>query len=79
MGKSRWSAAFVERGRPLLGGALTLLLLSFRTLPLPQYLAAQGWVQRLHDKKSGVPYGIALAAAALLVYPDTLWMQAIPA
>jgi prepilin peptidase CpaA len=63
----------------LLGGALTLLLLSFRTLPLPQYLAAQQWVQRLHDKKSGVPYGIALAAAALLVYPDTLWMQGVPA
>jgi prepilin peptidase CpaA len=36
-------------------------------------------VQRLHDKKGGVPYGIALAAAALLVYPDTLWMQAVPA
>ena len=35
----------------LLGGALTLLLLCFRTLPLPQYLAAQEWVQRLHDKK----------------------------
>jgi prepilin peptidase CpaA len=63
----------------LFGGALTLLLLSFRTLPLPQYLAAQQWVQRLHDKKGGVPYGIALAAAALLVYPDTLWMQAVPA
>jgi Flp pilus assembly protein protease CpaA len=26
-----------------------------------------------------VPYGIALAAAALLVYPDTPWMQAVPA
>jgi len=63
----------------LFGGALTLLLLSFRTLPLPQYLAAQQWVQRLHDKKGGVPYGIALAAAALLVYPDTLWMQPVPA
>jgi prepilin peptidase CpaA len=63
----------------LFGGALTLLLLLFRTLPLPQYLAVQQWVQRLHDKKGGVPYGIALAAAALLVYPDTLWMQAVPA
>jgi prepilin peptidase CpaA len=63
----------------LFGGALTLLLLSFRTLPLPQFLAAQQWVQRLHDKAGGVPYGIALAAAALLVYPDTLWMQAVAA
>jgi prepilin peptidase CpaA len=61
----------------LLGGALTLLLLWFRTLPLPPYLASQEWVQRLHRKNGGVPYGIALAAAALLVYPDTSWMQTI--
>src|SRR5215468_11567578 len=59
----------------LFGGALTLGLLSFRTLPLPPYLAARQWVLRLHDKQSGVPYGIALAAAALMVYPDTLWMR----
>ena len=63
----------------LFGGALTLALLSFRTLPLPPYLAARQWVLRLHDKQSGVPYGIALAAAALMVYPDTLWMRAVPA
>jgi Flp pilus assembly protein protease CpaA len=25
---------------------------------------------------AGVPYGIALAAAALMVYPDTTWMTA---
>lgn len=61
----------------LLGGALTLILLWFRTLPLPPYLASQKWVQRLHRKDGGVPYGIALAGAALLVYPDTPWMQAI--
>jgi prepilin peptidase CpaA len=61
----------------VLGGALTLLLLSFRTVSLPQVLAGQQWLQRLHDQKSGVPYGIALAAAALLIYPDTLWMQAV--
>jgi len=60
----------------LLGGALTLLLLQFRMAPLPQALARQDWLQRLHSKDSGVPYGIALAAAALLVYPDTPWMQA---
>ena len=36
----------------------------------------QPWIQRLHDKGAGVPYGIALAAAALLVYPQTQWMPA---
>jgi prepilin peptidase CpaA len=53
------------------GGVLTLLLLAARGLPLPQALAGHGWVLRLHDSKTGVPYGIALAAAALTVFPDT--------
>jgi prepilin peptidase CpaA len=63
----------------LFGGALTLLLIQFRMLPLPQVLARQPWLQRLHQKDGGVPYGIALAAAALCVYPDTPWMTAISA
>jgi len=58
----------------LFGGALTLLLLQFRKLPLPGVLARQPWIQRLHEKGGGVPYGIALAAAAMLVYPHTVWM-----
>jgi prepilin peptidase CpaA len=61
----------------IFGGALTLLLIQFRTLPLPALLARQPWAQRLHNKDGGVPYGIALAAAALVVYPDTPWMKAI--
>ena len=60
----------------LFGGALTLLLLQFRLAPLPSVLARQDWVQRLHDRDGGVPYGIALAAAALAVYPQTAWMAA---
>jgi len=60
----------------LLGGALTFLLIQFRMLPLPQFLAAHEWVERLHRKDAGVPYGIALTAAALLIYPDTPWMAA---
>jgi prepilin peptidase CpaA len=61
----------------LFGGALTLLLIQFRTAPLPEFLARQEWVQRLHQKDGGVPYGIALAAAALAVYPETPWMAAL--
>jgi prepilin peptidase CpaA len=61
----------------LLGGALTLLLVQFRQLPLPRLLARHHWIMRLHDKAGGVPYGIALAAAALIVYPDTGWMPAL--
>ena len=61
----------------LFGGALTLLLIQFRKLPLPDALARQSWILRLHETGGGVPYGIALAAAALMVYPETAWMPAL--
>jgi prepilin peptidase CpaA len=61
----------------LFGGVLTLVLLQFRKMPLPPMLAGREWVERLHRKDGGVPYGIALAAAALAIYPDTPWMAAI--
>ena len=60
----------------LFGGVLTLLLIQFRRLPLPAPLARQPWILRLHETGGGVPYGIALAAAALVVYPKTGWMPA---
>ena len=56
------------------GGVLTLALLQFRKLPLPGILTRQAWIMRLHDSAGDVPYGIALAAAALAVYPKTGWM-----
>jgi prepilin peptidase CpaA len=61
----------------LFGGALTLLLLQLRQWPLPYGLAGQAWLARLHAKESGIPYGIALALGALVVYPDTEWVKAI--
>jgi prepilin peptidase CpaA len=59
----------------LLGGGLTLLILALRRYPLPAGLARHKWLDRLHDTKSGVPYGIALAIAGLLVYSDTAIFQ----
>lgn len=61
----------------LFGGALTLLLLQFRQWPLPYGLAGQAWLARLHDKETGIPYGIALTLGALMVYPETDWVKAI--
>ena len=58
----------------ILGGVLTLLLIQFRMFPLPHVLAGRDWIERLHRRGGGIPYGIALAAAALLVYPHTEWM-----
>jgi prepilin peptidase CpaA len=59
----------------LLGGALTLILLAARRYPLPENLRAIAWLDRLHDSKTGVPYGIALAIAGLLVYSDSVIFQ----
>jgi prepilin peptidase CpaA len=61
----------------LIGGALTLLLIQFRQWPLPYALTSQGWLVRLHAKDSGIPYGIALAIGALMIYPETDWVKAV--
>lgn len=61
----------------IVGGLLTLAILLARMMPLPGPLARQGWLARLHDSNHGIPYGIALAAGALLVYPNTPWMSAL--
>jgi prepilin peptidase CpaA len=61
----------------ILGGALTLALLEFRKFSLPRMLTGKVWVERLHKPGGGVPYGIALAIAALVVYPSTIWMQTL--
>jgi len=61
----------------IFGGALTLLIIYFRSMPLPKLFIGRRWAERLHQTDSGVPYGIALAAAALVVYPQTEWMAAL--
>lgn len=60
----------------LAGGALTILFLKVRATPLPLCVCTQPWAVRLHDRRTGVPYGVALAAGALLVYPHTAWFTA---
>lgn len=54
----------------VLGGGLTLLILVARRMPLPAGLMRQGWIVRLHDSRSGIPYGVALATGALVVLPQ---------
>jgi prepilin peptidase CpaA len=56
---------------------MTLFLLQARRIPLPEALAGMRWIARLHAANTGVPYGIALAAAGLIVYPKTIYMQAL--
>jgi len=55
----------------VLGGVLALGLMLMRSWPLPAFLARQAWVMKLHDSKAGIPYGVALAAAAFILLPST--------
>ena len=55
----------------LLGAGITLGIIGLRRLRLPAFLLDRAWVARLHAPGNGVPYGIALAAAGLLIYPES--------
>ncbi|MEZ0220789.1 A24 family peptidase [Methylorubrum suomiense] len=56
----------------IIGGALTLAIVYLRTFPLPKITLRIPFVVKLHDSTSGIPYGIALATAALIVMPNAL-------
>ncbi len=55
----------------LFGGALTMAIIIARKMPMPAFLERQSWAARLHNAKQGIPYGVALAAAGLMIYPAT--------
>ncbi|MCB1387097.1 MAG: prepilin peptidase [Nitratireductor sp.] len=59
----------------ILGALLTLFLINARGLIIPDRIAGIGWIARLHRADVGIPYGMALGFAALIVYPNTPWMQ----
>lgn len=58
----------------LFGGAFTLVLLRFRMFVLPVRLQLIPWIARLHAPETGVPYGVAMVLAALILFPLTPWM-----
>ncbi|MGC1861488.1 MAG: prepilin peptidase [Methylocystis sp.] len=55
----------------LIGGALTVAILALRHYDLPEKLLSVGFIAKLAEKNGGVPYGIALALAGLVIYPHT--------
>ena len=55
----------------LLGGGLTLAILILRRVPLAPVIARFRWLERLHDSKQGIPYGVAMAFAGLLTYSNS--------
>ncbi|HEY8072185.1 MAG TPA: prepilin peptidase [Methylocystis sp.] len=67
-----WPALF-EYGlaASLIGGVLTIAILALRHYDLPEKLLSVGFIAKLAEKNGGVPYGIALALAGLMIYPHT--------
>jgi prepilin peptidase CpaA len=59
----------------IFGGVLTLALLQFRSITLPVTYHRVPWIAQLHSTNSGVPYGVAIASAALFIFPSTPWMK----
>ena len=58
----------------VLGGFLTLVILQLRSRMMPMVLNRVHWIVNLQDSKTGVPYGAAMAPAALIVFPQTDWV-----
>ncbi len=61
------------------GGILAIMLISYRGMLPPRILIGQAWAMRLHNKKEGIPYGLALTGAALWVFPTTAWFTSVAA
>lgn len=58
----------------IFGGLLSWLILCWRGYVMPDFVIRIPWIARLHHYKTGIPYGIALAAAGLATYPQTaIW------
>lgn len=63
----------------LFGGVLTILILLMRGIPLNPMLARMSWLARLHNKRSGIPYGIAMAVAGIMVYSNSAIFERLSA
>lgn len=70
MGMSMELMQYVFYGA-MIGGVLTLLIIIYRRSPLSTITGNNLFLRNFADDKAGVPYGVALGAAGLLVYPST--------
>lgn len=53
----------------VMGGLFCLVLLFARFHSRPYLLGAPGWVVQLMEPRGDIPYGVAIAAGALMAYP----------
>lgn len=55
----------------IFGGILALVLLVFRKIKIPQQWLKHSTIAGLHSKEEGIPYGVAIAIAAIIEFPKT--------
>lgn len=55
----------------MLGGLLTLILIIYRATPLAPAMAHLPAFRHFGDREKGIPYGIALAPAAIMALPGS--------
>ena len=60
----------------IFGAILTIIILIFRSASIPAGWQRREWISRLHQRDAGVPYGVAIAAAGVVVYAKTPWVVA---
>jgi len=59
-----------------IGAGVTVAFILARTRFVPQFVGEVEWFVRLYNSNK-YPYGLALGAAGLMVYPSTQWLQSI--
>ncbi|HVT28288.1 MAG TPA: prepilin peptidase [Lacipirellulaceae bacterium] len=62
----------------IFGGVLCVVILGYRRVPAG-LLPLPDWAQRLHTAGGPIPYGIAIAAGGLMVFPTTELFHAVMA
>jgi prepilin peptidase CpaA len=70
MGMSMELIQYVFYGA-LIGGVLTLIIVFYRRSPLAALTGHYLFLRHFANDKAGVPYGVALGVAGLLVFPST--------
>lgn len=61
------------------GGALAIVLIVFRRFKIPQHWQKNSAIAGLHSKEEGIPYGVAIALAAIIEFPKTEIYMALEA
>lgn len=60
----------------LLGGLLTTAMVLMRSMPTYTAAIQSPWAARLLSKDVGIPYGIALSSAAMIIFSQSPWFMA---